>query len=308
MLREMTAADLPGVNALLVRAFSAARRHEGSRHPHLPLCSAPFLRYYLEETPSSCWVVSEGLHIHGAVFGHSWGLTGWIGPLAVSPERQNQGWGRALLRHAVEALEAAGCRTIGLETDAGSVHNLAFYTRIGYRPGLVLADLVRSDRDARGIDEELWQIRSYGQHPALFEEYLPQFLLDQRIEADYLGLARRVHERRFGDCYLALADGGVAFFAALQLVPVSIQESAGVGRVMALVGPSQTEVQLMDHFLQLVAGMAELQHLVVRVSTRYHGYLLGLQRQGWRLLHSHLRFYYSGADEAAAGVHLNKWD
>lgn len=307
MLREMTAADLPGVNALLVRAFSAARRHEGSRHPHQPLCTTPFLAYYLEDTPSSCWVVREGLHTHGAVFGHSWGSTGWIGPLAVSPERQNQGWGRALLRHAVEALETAGCRTIGLETDAGSVHNLAFYTRIGFRPGLVLADLVRSEHDARAA-EELWRIRSYGQHPALFEEHLPQFLMRQRIGADYLGLARKLHEHRFGDSYLALADDGVAFFAALQLVPVSVQETAGVGRVMALVAPPQTDSQHLDHFLSLVAEMAELVHVVVRVSTQYHQHLLGLQRLGWRVLHSHLRFYHSGEEEGGAGLHLNKWD
>ncbi len=304
----MQLADLAGINALLVRAFSAARREDGYSRPDLPLCKMEFLRFYQQDTPQSCWVVSDGGAIAGAVFGHAWGGIGWIGPLAVSPERQNQGLGQALLRRAVTALRESGCRTIGLETDAGSLHNLAFYSRLGFIPGPVTVDLARGEQDGWAA-EPVRAVKCYSQHPALFETLLPSFLLESRIKVDYQHLTRLLQQRQFGESFLELDGARPLFYAALQLVPVSIQEAAGVGRVMALVAQQETDAAALDAFLQTIAAMAECSHIAVRVPAFYPAHLSGLLQRSWRLIHSHLRFYAAGSEPVAdAAVHLNKWD
>ena len=58
-LRLMRVDDLPVVNALLIRAFSTARREEGFTCPELTLCRMEFLRFYQQDTPGSCWVAEE---------------------------------------------------------------------------------------------------------------------------------------------------------------------------------------------------------------------------------------------------------
>ncbi|HOT96510.1 MAG TPA: GNAT family N-acetyltransferase [bacterium] len=306
-LRLMQPGDLPGVNVLLVRAFSAARQQEGMRQPELSLCRMEFLRYYLQETPESNWVAVEGEQVLGAVFGHAAGPVGWIGPLAVLPERQNQGFGRSLLRHAEEALRIAGCRLIGLETDADSLCNIAFYSRLGFTPGPMQVDLVRSvDSGWPGATDR--EVKSFSQHPAQFAAQLPAFLKSHGIDTDYLALARRLEEARFGDSYLVLAEGQPFFFAALQLAPVSVHETAHVGRIMGLVGPRR-DAAILDEILQTVAESAECRHLIVRISTHYSEILTGLLRRRWRLAHAHLRFYLLGGEKGAEEIlHLNKWD
>jgi predicted N-acetyltransferase YhbS len=307
-LRLMHPADLAGVNALLSHAFTAARRDEGLVRAELPLCRMEFLRYYQQETPQSCWVVLDGEIICGAVFGHALGTTGWIGPLAVLPEHQNRGLGQALLRHAGDALRACGCRLVGLETDANSLHNLAFYSRLGFTPGPLQVDLVQAvdPRDAAGSDSIL---QSYIQHPGRFEAELPSLLTAGGIEADYLSLVRRMSQQHFGDGYMELRNGRSHLFAAMQHVPVSVREMEGVGRIMALVGPGTTDAAGLTLFLQAIGGMAGCGHVVVRVPVSYAALLTGLLRCGWRLINAHVRFYLDGRETGDAGVlHLNKWD
>jgi len=52
-----------------------------------------------------------------------------LSPLAVLPERQRRGIGSALVRHAVELLEARGVPLLFLEGDP------AYYSRLGFTPG-----------------------------------------------------------------------------------------------------------------------------------------------------------------------------
>ncbi len=308
ILRLMRSEDLPGVNSLLVRAFSAARRQQGWSRPDLPLCRLEFLRYYLSETPSSCWVAVTPEAVFGAVFGHALGAMGWIGPLAVSPEWQNQGFGRALLRHAEEALRAMGCRLVGLETDAGSLHNLAYYSRLGFTPGAMQVDLMRS-ADPGWRVESAWAVKSYTRHSAYFRAQLPEFLESHRVEADYLALAQRLAERRFGESFLVLRQGRPFFFAAVQLAPVSVREADHVGRVMGLVGPQDAGADLLDGILQTMADAVECRHFVLRLSTRFPELMSGLLRRGWLLVHSHLRYYLLGDEGEGDGtLHLCKWD
>lgn len=56
----------------------------------------------------------------------------WIENIAVSPQSQGRGHGRALLAHAETLARAAGCAELRLLTNAAFASNVALYQKSGY--------------------------------------------------------------------------------------------------------------------------------------------------------------------------------
>lgn len=61
------------------------------------------------------------------------GHRGWINLLAIAPEHQRSGFGRALLTEAERLLRVAGCPKINLLVRTSNVEVIAFYQRLGFR-------------------------------------------------------------------------------------------------------------------------------------------------------------------------------
>jgi len=60
------------------------------------------------------------------------GHRGWVNYLAVSPQHQRKGLGRALMRELEERLLAAGCPKLNLQVRNDHAAVLDFYRRLGY--------------------------------------------------------------------------------------------------------------------------------------------------------------------------------
>lgn len=67
------------------------------------------------------------------------GHRGWINYLAVSPDEQRKGHGRALMAEAERLLRAEGCPKINLQVRTSNTEVLAFYKAIGYRQDEVVS-------------------------------------------------------------------------------------------------------------------------------------------------------------------------
>lgn len=67
------------------------------------------------------------------------GHRGWINYLAVDPEYQASGHGRAIMRRAEELLLQAGCPKINLQIRRDNTDAIAFYERIGFREDAVVS-------------------------------------------------------------------------------------------------------------------------------------------------------------------------
>lgn len=99
-----------------------------------------------EEPTETAHLVDEGLaetdrsfalgSVHGEVIGvvrtGSWSGIGDITALAVHPEWQGKGYGRALLVWAVRMLEAAGFERIALEVETDNANALKLYQSCGF--------------------------------------------------------------------------------------------------------------------------------------------------------------------------------
>jgi len=75
------------------------------------------------------------------------GHRGWLNYLAVAPEEQRQGWGRAIVAEAERLLQEAGCPKINLQVRATNAAAIEFYRRLGYGVDEVLSMGKRLEHD-----------------------------------------------------------------------------------------------------------------------------------------------------------------
>jgi ribosomal protein S18 acetylase RimI-like enzyme len=61
------------------------------------------------------------------------GHRGWINYLAVAPEHQGKGFGRAIMAEAEKLLEQVGCPKVNVQVRGTNSSAIDFYRRIGYR-------------------------------------------------------------------------------------------------------------------------------------------------------------------------------
>ena len=73
----------------------------------------------------------EGEVMASAMVGYD-GHRGWINYLAVDPEHQRGGFGRAMMAEAERLLREAGCPKINLQIRSDNREAMAFYERIGF--------------------------------------------------------------------------------------------------------------------------------------------------------------------------------
>ena len=115
MIRPMMPADVPEATRALFDDNWGDRRLWFEFATSQPACRA--------------FVAEVDGRIVGTGVGTANGPVGWIGTIWVEPRSRGAGLGRALTEAVIEALEAAGCRTLVLvATDAG----LRLYERMGF--------------------------------------------------------------------------------------------------------------------------------------------------------------------------------
>ena len=155
MIRLLTEADVPAAIALLARVELAS--------------GAANIQRYLRWQPDGCWGwVVDGV-LAGMVVVLRYEHIGFVGCMAVEPERQGRGLGRRLLEHAHLASRHGGVTTFLLEA---TTHGEPLYASLGYvveydtvivaRTGLAACDakplvheraaIVALDREATGSE------------------------------------------------------------------------------------------------------------------------------------------------------------
>src|SRR4051812_5025110 len=138
-----TLRDIESLNRVFADAFTDRYSRDGLVGVRVPQLNALVWRYALEDAGegSMVWRDAEGQMVAFNMV-HRSGTEGWMGPLAVRPDRQGEGIGSAMVRTGIEWLRAQGATTIGLETMPRTVDNIGFYSRIGLVPAHLTVTLV----------------------------------------------------------------------------------------------------------------------------------------------------------------------
>ncbi len=205
-LRRMAAADLGAVAGLLLRAFLPSQ-------PRFSLPRSAFLQLCTDDAPACAWVAEQGRELAGAVFGHSWGGIGWIGPLAVSPRHQRHGVGGRLYRAAVQGLSESGCTIIGLDAEE-RVEITGFYQHMALPYSVVTLDGCRSVMPGP-LDVDDLLIFSPAQS-ALFSAEWTALQRALSPAVDFLPYVRRLHQHGFGESAVVMQKGSAKALLILQ--------------------------------------------------------------------------------------------
>ena len=227
--RPMAAADLGAVAGLLLRAFLPSQ-------PEFSLPRSAFLRLCADDAPAGAWVAEQGRELAGAVFGHSWGQIGWIGPLAVSPRHQRHGVGGRLYRAAVQALSESGCTIIGLDAEerAGIT---GFYQSMALAYSVGTVDGCKSVMPGPANVDDLL-IFSQSQASLFSAEWTAlQGALQRTLQplpapaVDFLPYVQRLHRHGFGESAVVMQQGSAKALLILQTGQRLINDQAAAARL-----------------------------------------------------------------------------
>ena len=135
--------DIDPLNRVFAEAFTDRYSRDGLVGVRVPQLNPLVWRYAIDDAGGGAmvWRDAEG-HLVAFNMVHRSGSEGWIGPLAVRPDRQGEGLGSLMVRTGIDWLRAQGAHTIGLETMPRTVDNIGFYSRIGLVPGHLTVTLV----------------------------------------------------------------------------------------------------------------------------------------------------------------------
>lgn len=316
-IRTMIKSDLNRVNMLLQKAFTQARVDEGYQYTHFPMCRPDYLELYLSACPQGCFVMENAGQLAAIVFCHLWGQTGWIGPLAVLPEKQLLGNGKKLIRYAIDYLKNSSCKVIGLETNPRSLPNLGFYFKLGFLARSLIIDLIhRVPLKYPSVSWDCEKILYYARFPSPGRQQFikdVQWLVRQVDPAvDYSSLIQSLEEFHYGDSILIYRHSIPAVFLCLQTLPCSSEEKKSILRIHTVVAHPRTPDSYFIKVLSLLDSFAQnegLTQMLFRVPLDCRRFFTFLLDHGFRIIHSDLRMELEGYSNSIVkqNVHINRW-
>jgi GNAT superfamily N-acetyltransferase len=306
-----TERDIESLNHVFADAFTDRYRRDGLAGVRVPYLNPQVWRYALLDAGAGAMLWrDEAGHIAAFNIAHRSGAEGWMGPLAVRPDRQGAGVGKAIVRTAADwLLEGGGVATLGLETMPRTVENIGFYARLGFVPGPLTVTLT-NDIATRG--------------------HAPATLLSQRKGAaggETLAAARRLidalapgydftreilltAELGLGDVSLVEGDDGLDALVLWHSAPLAEGRPKDEVRVLKLAARDEDAFDAAIAATEAAAARAGIRRVAVRCQTRFDAAFRRLVARGYRVRWTDLRMIYEGYAEPHPphGVLFSNWE
>src|ERR687898_3390132 len=244
-----TIRDIDSLNRVFTEAFTDRYSRDGLIGVRVPQLNSQVWRYALEDAGdgSMVWRDGEG-HMVAFNMVHRSGTEGWMGPLAVRPDRQGEGLGSVMVRTGIEWLRSQGATTIGLETMPRTVDNIGFYSRMGLVPSHLTVTLVHDvPRRPLGVPELLSASGSAWTH--WIEEC--RRLADAILPGvDFTRELALTHDLGIGDTTLLREGQRLTGFALWHSIPLAAGRPKDELRVLKLVATDPQVFERLLHALQ----------------------------------------------------------
>jgi len=290
-----TVRDIEPLNRIFSEAFTDRYRRDGmSGVPHL---NAAIWRYALEDAGDGAmvWRDADG-ELCGFNIAHLSGREGWMGPLAVRPDRQGAGLGKTMIRAGITWLKERGARTIGLETMPRTIENIGFYSRLGFIPGHLTVTLVRDLARRPALHPEVLSTAG----PARAERLKTCRELTGRLlpGTDFTRELVTTAELRIGDT-LIIRDGAgdVVGFSLYHTAPLAAGRPQDELRVLKLVAEDGGAFERLVAAAEAAALAADIRRVSLRCQTAFGDAYLRLIHLGYRAHWTDLRMTLDGHGE-----------
>jgi GNAT superfamily N-acetyltransferase len=306
-----TARDIEPLNRVFSEAFTDRYRRDGMTGVRVPYLNPAIWRYALEDAGEGAmvWRDPDG-ELCGFNMVHLSGREGWMGPLAVRPDRQGSGLGKTMIRSGVTWLRERGARTIGLETMPRTIENIGFYSRLGFVPGHLTVTLTRDLQRRPSLHPEVLSAAGPSRQERLADcrRLTHELLPDTDFTRELLATA----DLRIGDTLLVREPGGeLAGFALYHTTPLAAGRSQDELRILKLVARHGDAFDRLLAAAEAAALAADIRRLSLRCQTAQSEAYLRLVRQGFRTHWTDLRMTLASHPEqqlAPGAVVFSNWE
>ncbi|HNV76897.1 MAG: GNAT family N-acetyltransferase [Gemmatimonadetes bacterium] len=301
--------DIDPLNRVFSDAFTERYRRDGMVGVRVPYLNPAIWRYAIEDAHGGAMLWrDERDEIVAFNIAHHSGVEGWMGPLAVRPEWQGSGVGRAVVQAGIDWLLDRNVKVLGLETMPRTMDNIGFYSRLGFSPGrlTITVTLEAATHDVavpllgalppRDRDDVVAQCRR------LTQEQLPGYDFSRELLLTLeLGL---------GDVVLRYERGALVGFALFHSAPLVEGRSREELRVLKLALSREGDITAMAALLAGAARQAGTRRVAIRVQGEYTDAYRELISLGARVRWTDLRMVVAGRAEsrAATGMVLSNWE
>ena len=305
-----TERDIEGLNRVFAEAFTDRYRRDGLVGVRVPQLNPLVWRYALLDAGDGAMVWRDD-HEDIAAFNvaHQAGIEGWMGPLAVRPDRQGTGVGKTVVRTAADWLIDRGVTTLGLETMPRTPENIGFYARLGFTPGYLTVTLT-NEIPTRGQPAPVL----LSERPAARKEAVmdaARRLVGALVRGvDFSREILLTAELGLGDTSLVEGDAGLDAMVLWHSAPLADSRSRDEVRVLKLAARDTAAFEAAIAAVEAAAAKAGIRRVAIRCQSRYTDAFRRLIARGYRVRWTDLRMTYEGHPEghATGGVLFSNWE
>lgn len=302
--------DTDALNRVFADAFTDRYRRDGLVGVRVPHLNPQVWRYALRDAGEGALVWrDETGQVAAFNIAHRSGTEGWMGPLAVRPDRQGMGIGKAIVRTAVDWLLERGVTTLGLETMPRTVENIGFYARLGFAPGYLTVTMT-SDIVTRGHPAPALLSQRKGDAGPQAMDAGRQLVAGLAPGYDFTREIVLTGELALGDTSLVDGDDGLDALALWHSAPLAEGRPRDEVRILKLAARDARAFEAAMAATEAAAARAGIRRVAVRCQTRYGDAFRRLVARGYRVRWTDLRMTYDGYPEQRAdtGVLFSNWE
>ncbi len=302
-----TVVDIDPLNRLFSHAFTDRYRRDGMPGVRVPHLNDDVWRFALESAGRGAMIWRDRSdEIVAFNLAHLSGVEGWMGPLAVRPDRQGEGLGRQIVLAGVEWLKSQSARTIGLETMPRTVDNIGFYSRLGFLPGQLTVTVARAPEPNTAAG-----CTPLSGEPAPAKAIEECDALASRVSAGitFAHEMRITAELGIGDTTLYRRDGALAAFATWHLAPLAQGRPREDLRVLKLVAVDSQAMHAVLGAVESAAETSGVERVTVRCQTAQAEGYASLVAAGWQVHWTDLRMTLAGwPEQPTSGILFSNWE
>ena len=302
--------DIDGLNRVFAEAFTDRYRRDGLVGVRVPQLNPDVWRYALLDAGEGAMLWrDEAGQVAAFNVAHRSGLEGWMGPLAVRPDRQGTGVGKAIVRAAVDWLIEQGVTTLGLETMPRTVENIGFYAQVGFVPGHLTVTMT-NDIATRGHRTPVLLSARQGRAQAQALDAVRDLVGALARGCDFTREILLTAELGLGDTSLVEDPGGLGAMVLWHSAPLAEGRPKDEVRILKLAARDERAFDAAIVAVEAAAARAGIRRVGVRCQTRYAEAFRRLIARGYRVRWTDLRMTQDGYPEQppAQGVLFSNWE
>ncbi|HZI28517.1 MAG TPA: GNAT family N-acetyltransferase [Gemmatimonadaceae bacterium] len=301
--------DIAELNRVFSDAFTERYRKDGMTGVRVPQLNPVIWRYAMDDADGGALIWRNELgEVIAFNIAHQSGAEGWMGPLAVHPDWQGVGLGKAVVRAGADWLAARQTKVIGLETMPRTMDNIGFYSTLGFVPARLTITVTL---DAASADAP---VALLSRLPSSTREDLIaacSALTTARIDGyDYAREIRLTTELGLGDTVLLDRGGRIRGFAIFHSIPLVEGRPREELRVLKMVVEQEDDLDELTRLLSLATRRTGTRRLAIRSQGDYPAAYRRLVRLGARVRWTDLRMALASHPEpvAESGVVYSNWE